>query len=166
MESNIMINEFISEDYKNAIATTENNVIIKRTKSFIEDGKEHERMYIDNGGKCMFLVEIITNTSVEVKRNYGLSIHERRKNYDILVWCGTEESLTVDYTLLVDAINKSEGEKKEQLQALLKKLNNERIMISAVISNKNTYNYLGEIGYLTVDNERVRKLKNEQRKNM
>ena len=157
MESNIMINEFISEDYKNAITTTIDNVIIKKSISFIEDGKEHERIYIDNGGKCMFLVETITHTSIEVKRNYGLSIHERSKKHDTLVWIGTEEALTVDYKLLVDTINKSEGDKKEQLQALLEKLNNERIMISAVISNKNTYDYLDEIGYLKVDHERIEK---------
>ena len=165
MESNIMINEFISEDYKNAETFTTDLGIVKKSISFNEDGEEHERIYIDNGGKCMFLVEIITNTSVEVKRNYGLSMHERRKNHDTLVWVGTEESLTVDYTLLVDAINKSEGEKKEQLQALLEKLNDEHTMISAVIG-KNTYTYLDKIGYLKVENERVRKLKNEQRKNM
>lgn len=157
MESNIMINEFISEDYKNAKTFTKDNFIIKKSKSIIEDGKEYEYIYIDNGGKCMFLVEIITNTSIEVKRNYGLSIHERSKKHDTLVWIGTEEALTTDYKLLVDAINKSEGEKKEQLQALLEKLNNERIMISAVISNKNTYDYLDEIGYLKVAHERIEK---------
>ena len=157
MESNIMINEFISEDYKNAITTTEDNVIIKRSIPFTEGGKEYERFYIDNGGKCMFLVEIITNTSVELKLESGLSIYERKKQHDTLVWTGTEEALTVDYKLLLDAINKSEGDKKEQLQALLEKLNNERIMISAVISNKNTYDYLDEIGYLKVDHERLEK---------
>ena len=157
MESNIMINEFIREDYKNAETFTTELGIVKKSISLTEDGEEHECMYIDNGGKCMFLVEIITNTSIEVKRNYGLSIHERSKKHDTLVWIGTEEALTVDYKLLVDAINKSEGEKKEQLRALLEKLNNERIMISAVISNKNTYDYLDEIGYLKVDHERIEK---------
>lgn len=163
MESKIMINEFISEDYKNAKTTTIDNVIIKKSKSFIKDGKEHERIYIDNGGKCMFLVEIITNTSVELKLEAGLSMYERKKQHDTLVWTGTEEALTVDYKLLLDAINKSEGDKKEQLKALLVKLNDERTMISAVMGKK-TYTYLDEIGYLNVHNERVRKLKNEQRK--
>ena len=156
MESNIMINEFISEDYKNAITIKKDNVIIKKSKSFIEDGKEYERVYIDNGGKCMFLVETITNTSVEFKVKGGLPMTERNKTYDTLVWIGTEEALTVDYKLLLDAINKSEGDKKEQLQALLGKLNDERTMITAVMG-KNTYTYLDEIGYLKVHNNRVNK---------
>ena len=158
-----MINEFMREDYKNAETFTTELGIVKKSRPFTEDGKEYERIYIDNGGKCMFLVEIITNTSVELKLEGGLSMYERKKQHDTLVWTGTEESLTVDYKLLLDAINKSEGEKKEQLQALLGKLNDERIMISAVMG-KNTYTYLDEIGYIKADNERVRKLKNEQRK--
>ena len=145
MESNIMINEFIREDYKNAITKTENNVIIKRSKSFIEDCKEHERMYIDNGGKCMLLIEFIEDKSTSPIKINNTSI-----------WSGTEESLTTDYKLLADTINKSDGDKKEQLQALLEKLNNERIMITAVI-DKNIYNYLNEIGYLKVHNNRVDK---------
>ena len=159
MESNIMINEFISEDYKNAITIKKDNVIIKRSRQITEDGKEYERVYIDNGGKCMFLVEIITNTSVEFKVKGGLPMTERNKTYDTLVWTGTEEALTVDYKLLLDAINKSEGEKKEQLQALLGKLNDERIMINAVMG-KNTYTYLDEIGYLKAHNKQVDKNKN------
>ena len=118
MESNIMINEFICEDYKNAITTTENNVIIKRSKSFIEDGKEHERMYIDNGGKCMLLIEFIEDKSTSPIKINNTSI-----------WSGTEEALTADYKLLADTINKSDGEKKEQLQSLLEKLNNENTLI-------------------------------------
>lgn len=141
MESNIMINEFTSEDYKNAITITKDDVIIKRSRPSTEDGKEYERIYIDNGGKCMFLVEIITNTSVEFKVKGGLPMTERSKTYDTLVWTGTEEALTVDYKLLLDAINKSEGDKKEQLKALLVKLNDERTMISVVMGKK-TYNFL------------------------
>ena len=118
MESNIMINEFIREDYKNAITKTENNVIIKRSKSFIEDGKEHERMYIDNGGKCMFLIEFIEDKSTSPIKINNTSI-----------WSGTEESLTADYKLLADTINKSDGDKKEQLQSLLEKLNGENTLI-------------------------------------
>ena len=118
MESNIMINEFIREDYKNAITKTENNVIIKRSKSFIEDGKEHERMYIDNGGKCMILIEFIEDKSTSPIKINNTSI-----------WSGTEEALTVDYKLLADTINKSDGEKKEQLQSLLEKLNDENTLI-------------------------------------
>ena len=118
MESNIMINEFIREDYKNAITKTENNVIIKRSKSFIEDGKEHERMYIDNGGKCMLLIEFIEDKSTSPIKINNTSI-----------WSGTEESLTADYKLLADTINKSDGDKKEQLQSLLEKLNDENTLI-------------------------------------
>ena len=151
-----MINEFISEDYKNAETFTTDLGIIKKSKPFIKNGEEHERIYIDNGGKCMFLVETITNTSVNRKVNGGLPIYERNKQHDTLVWIGTEEALTVDYKLLVDAINKSEGEKKEQLQALLEKLSNEHTLITAIIG-KNTYNYLNEIGYLNKHNERVDK---------
>ena len=113
-----MINEFIREDYKNAITKAENNVIIKRSKSFIEDGKEHERMYIDNGGKCMFLIEFIEDKSTSPIKINNTSI-----------WSGTEEALTTDYKLLVDTINKSDGEKKEQLQSLLEKLNDENTLI-------------------------------------
>ena len=155
-----MINEFISEDYKNAITITKDGVIIKRSSPFSEDGKEYERLYIDNGGKCMFLVETITNTSVEFKVKYGLPMTERNKTYDTLVWTGTEEALTVDYKLLLDAINKSEGDKKEQLQSLLGKLNDERTMITAVIG-KNTYTYLDEIGYLKAHNKQIDKIKNK-----
>lgn len=159
MESNIMINDFISEYYKNAKTITKDNFIIKKSKSIIEDGKEYEYIYIDNGGKCMFLVEIITHTSVELELNGGLSIQKRKKQHDTLVWIGTEEALTVDYKLLLDAINKSEGDKKEQLQALLGKLNDERTMISAVMG-KNTYTYLDEIGYLKAHKKQVDKIKN------
>lgn len=159
MESNIMIDEFIREDYKNAITIKKDDVIIKRSRQVTEDGKEYERVYIDNGGKCMFLVETITNTSVEFKVKGGLLMTERNKTYDTLVWTGTEEALTVDYTLLLDAINKSEGDKKEQLQALLGKLNNERTMITAVI-DKNTYTYLDEIGYIKAHNKQIDKNKN------
>ena len=118
MESNIMINEFICEDYKNAITTKKDNIIIKKSKSFIEDGKEHERMYIDNGGKCMFLIEFIEDKSTSPIKINNTSI-----------WSGTEESLTTDYKLLADTINKSDGEKKEQLQSLLEKLNDENTLI-------------------------------------
>ena len=118
MESNIMINEFIREDYKNAITKTENNVVIKRSKSFIEDGKEHQRMYIDNGGKCMLLIEFIEDKSTSPIKINNTSI-----------WSGTEEALTADYKLLADTINKSDGEKKEQLQSLLEKLNGENTLI-------------------------------------
>ena len=156
MESNIMINEFISEDYKNAVTIKKGDVIIKKSKSFIEDGKEHERIYIDNGGKCMFLVETIQEKSFQLSVKDSLPVYLRNNKYESLVWIGTEEALTVDYTLLLDAINKSEGEKKEQLQALLEKLNNERTMINAVIG-KNTYTYLNEIGYLKKHNELVDK---------
>ena len=158
MESNIMINEFISEDYKNAKTFTTDFGIIKKSKSFIKDGKEHERIYIDNGGKCMFLVETIQEKSFQLSVKDSLPVYLRNNKYESLVWIGTEEALTVDYTLLLDAINKSEGEKKEQLQALLEKLNNERTMINAVIG-KNTYTYLNEIGYLKKHNEQVDKNK-------
>ena len=151
-----MINEFIREDYKNAETTKKDNIIIKKSKSFIEDGKEHERIYIDNGSKCMFLVETIQEKSFQLSVKYSLPVYLRNDKYASLVWIGTEEALTVDYKLLADTINKSEGEKKEQLQALLEKLNNERIMITAVI-DKNIYNYLNEIGYLKVHNNRVDK---------
>ena len=159
MESNIMIDEFISEDYKNAKTFTTDLGILKKSKPFIKNGEEYERIYIDNGGKCMFLVEIITHTSVELELNGGLSIQKRKKQHDTLFWIGTEEALTVDYTLLLDAINKSEGEKKGQLQALLGKLNDERTMISAVMGKK-TYAYLDEIGYINVHKKQIDKIKN------
>ena len=158
MESNIMINEFISEDYKNAETFTIDNVIIKKSKSFIKDGKEHERIYIDNGGKCMFLVETIQEKSFKLSVKDSLPVYLRNDKFESLVWIGTEEALTVDYELLVDAINKSEGDKKEQLQTLLEKLNNEHIMITAVI-DKNIYKYLNEINYLKTHNNRVDKNK-------
>ena len=158
MESNIMINEFISEDYKNATTIKKNNIIIKKSKSFIKDGKEHERIYIDNGGKCMFLVETIQEKAFRLSVKDSLPVYLRNDKYESLVWIGTEEALTVDYKLLVDTINKSEGDKKEQLQALLEKLNKERIMINAII-DKNIYNYLNEIGYLKKHNERMDKNK-------
>ena len=158
MGSNIMINEFISEDYKNATTIKKDNIIIKKSKSFIKDGKEHERIYIDNGGKCMFLVETIQEKSFQLSVKDSLPVYLRNNKYESLVWIGTEEALTVDYKLLLDAINKSEGEKKEQLQALLEKLNNERTMINAVIG-KNTYTYLNEIGYLKKHNEQADKNK-------
>ena len=104
----------------------------------------------------MFLVETIQEKSFQLSVKYSLPVYLRNDKYVSLVWIGTEEALTVDYKLLVDTINKSEGEKKEQLQALLEKLNNERIMITAVI-DKNIYNYLNEIGYLKVHNNRVDK---------
>ena len=158
MESNIMINEFISEDYKNAETFTTDIGIVKKSISFNEDGKEYERIYIDNGGKCMFLVETIQEKSFQLTRKDSLPVYSRNDKFESLVWIGTEEALTVDYKLLVDTINKSEGDKKEQLQALLEKLNNERIMITGVI-DKNIYNYLNEIGYLKVHNNRVEKNK-------
>ena len=153
-----MINEFISEDYKNAETFTTDIGIVKKSISFNEDGKEYERIYIDNGGKCMFLVETIQEKSFQLTRKDSLPVYSRNDKFESLVWIGTEEALTVDYKLLVDTINKSEGDKKEQLQALLEKLNNERIMITGVI-DKNIYNYLNEIGYLKVHNNRVEKNK-------
>ena len=148
MESNIMINEFISEDYKNAETFTTDIGIVKKSISFNEDGDQHEQTYIDIGGNFMIVIEIVEEKPA--------SIFNRHPIYNTFVWYGTKEALTVDYKLLVDAINKSEGEKKEQLQALLEKLNNERIMITAII-DKNIYNYLNEIGYLKVHNSRVDK---------
>ena len=141
MESNIMINEFISEDYKNATTTTIDGVIIKKSKSFVKDGKEHERIYIDNGGKCMFLVETIQEKSFQLSVKDSLPVYLRNNKYESLVWIGTEEALTVDYKLLLDAIDKSEGEKKEQLQALLEKLSNDQTFIAGVIDEK-PYNFL------------------------
>ena len=118
MESNIMVNEFICEDYKNAETFTTDHGIVKKSISFTEDGKEHERMYIDNGGKCMLLIEFIEDKSTSPIKINNTSI-----------WSGTEEALTADYKLLADTINKSDGEKKEQLQSLLEKLNNENTLI-------------------------------------
>ena len=133
MESNIMINEFISEDYKNAETFTTNIGIVKRSISFNEDGDQHEQTYIDIGGNFMIVIEI-----VEEKPASGFNRHPI---YNTFVWYGTKEALTVDYTLLVDAINKSEGEKKEQLQALLEKLSNDQTFIAGVIDKK-PYNFL------------------------
>lgn len=130
MESNIMINEFISEDYKNSITTTIDNVIIKKSKAFTEDGERRERTYIDNGGNFMTMIEIIEEKSTSSVKKHSI--------YNTFVWNGTKDALTVDYRLLVDAINKSDGEKKEQLQALLEKLSNDHILINAV-GEKRTY---------------------------
>ena len=160
MESNIMINEFISEDYKNVETFTTDIGIVKKSRPFTKDGKEYERIYIDNGGKCMFLVETIQEKSFQLSVKDSLPVYLRNDKYESLVWIGTEEALTVDYTLLLDAINKSEGEKKEQLQGLLGKLNNERIMITAVMGKK-TYTYLDEIGYLKAHNKQIDKSKNK-----
>ena len=126
MESNIMIDEFISEDYKNAETFTTDHGIVKKSISFTDDGNRCERTYIDNRGNFMTKIEIIEEKPT--------SLFNRHSIYNIFVWNGTKEALTVDYTLLVDAINKSEGEKKEQLYALLKKLSNDHIMISTFIS--------------------------------
>ena len=133
MESNIMINEFISEDYKNAETFTTDIGIVKKSISFTDDGERRERTYIDNGGNFMTLIEIIEEKPA--------SIFNRHPIYNTFVWYGTKEALTVDYTLLVDAINKSEGEKKEQLQALLEKLSNDQTFIAGVIDKK-PYNFL------------------------
>ena len=133
MEGNIMINEFISEDYKNAETFTTDLGIIKKSISFTYDGKKRERTYIDDGSKFMTMIEII-----EEKPTSSFNKHPI---YNTFVWYGTEEALTVDNTLLVDAINKSEGEKKEQLQALLEKLSNDQTFIAGVIDEK-PYNFL------------------------
>ena len=124
MESNIMINEFISEDYKNAETFTTDHGIVKKSISFTEDGERRERTYIDNGGNFMTMIEIIEEKSTSVGKRHNI--------YNTFVWNGTKDALTVDYRLLVDAINKSDGEKKEQLQALLKKLSNDHVLINAV----------------------------------
>ena len=134
MESNIMIDEFISEDYKNATTITKNNIIIKISKSFIEDGKKRERTYIDDGSNFMTMIEIVEEKPT--------SIFNRRPIYNTLVWYGTKEALTVDYTLLVDAINKSEGEKKEQLHALLEKLSNDHMCVAGIVEKKTYNNFL------------------------
>ena len=130
MESNIMINEFICEDYKNAITITTDHGIVKKSISFTDDGNRRERTYIDNGGNFMTMIEIIEEKSTSVVKRHNI--------YNIFVWNGTKDALTVDYRLLVDAINKSDGDKKEQLQALLKKLSNDHVLINAV-GEKHTY---------------------------
>ena len=124
MESNIMINEFICEDYKNAETFTTDHGIVKKSISFTDDGNRRERTYIDNGGNFMTMIEII-----EEKSTSGV---KRHNIYNTFVWNGTKDALTVDYRLLVDAINNSDGEKKEQLQALLEKLSNDHVLINAV----------------------------------
>ena len=134
MGSNIMINEFISEDYKNAETFTTDLGIIKKSISFTYDGKKRERTYIDDGSNFMTMIEIVEEKPA--------SIFNRRPIYNTLVWYGTKEALTVDYTLLVNAINKSEGEKKEQLYALLKKLSNDHIYIAGVVEKKTFNNFL------------------------
>ena len=129
-----MINEFISEDYKNAETFTTDLGIIKKSISFTYDGKKRERTYIDDGSNFMTMIEIVEEKPA--------SIFNRRPIYNTLVWYGTKEALTVDYTLLVNAINKSEGEKKEQLYALLKKLSNDHIYIAGVVEKKTFNNFL------------------------
>ena len=133
MESNIMINEFISEDYKNAETFTTDIGIVKKSKSFTEDGKKRERTYIDDGSNFMTMIEIVEEKPA--------SMFNRHPIYNTFVWYGTKEAITVDCALLVDAINKSEGEKKEQLYALLEKLSNDLIFIACVIDKK-PYNFL------------------------
>ena len=133
MESNIMINEFISEDYKNAETFITDIGIVKKSISFNEDGDQHEQTYIDIGGNFMIVIEITEEKPT--------SSFNRHPIYNTFVWYGTKEALTVDYKLLVDAINKSEGEKKEQLQALLEKLSNDQTFIAGVIDKK-PYNFL------------------------
>ena len=145
MDSNIMINEFISEDYKNAETFTTDLGIVKRFISFNEDGEQYERVYIDNGGKCMIVIEITEEKPT--------SLFNRHSIFNMFVWYGTKEALTVDYRLLVEAINKSDGDKKEQLQELLEKLSNEQTFIAGVIDKK-PYNFLN--GY----NKQVDKNKN------
>ena len=134
MESNIMINEFISEDYKNAETFTTNFGIVKKSISFTYDGKKRERTYIDDGSNFMTMIEIVEEKPA--------SIFNRHPIYNTFVWYGTKEALTVDYTLLVDAINKSEGEKKEQLYALLKKLSNDHMCIAGIVEKKTYNNFL------------------------
>ena len=124
MESNIMINEFICEDYKNAETFKTDLGIVKKSISFTDDGNRRERTYIDNGGNFITMIEII-----EEKSTSGV---KRHNIYNTFVWNGTKDALTVDYRLLVDAINKSDGEKKEQLQTLLEKLSNDHVLINAV----------------------------------
>ena len=130
MESNIMIDEFISEDYKNAETFTTDLGIVKRSISFNEDGERDERTFIDIGGNFMIVIEI--------EEEKPTSLFNRHSIFNTFVWYGTKEALTVDYRLLVEAINKSDGDKKEQLQALLEKLSNDHILINAV-GEKRTY---------------------------
>lgn len=130
MESNIMINEFICEDYKNAETFKTDLGIVKKSISFTDDGNRRERTYIDNGGNFMTMIEIIEEKSTSSVKKHNI--------YNIFVWNGTKDALTVDYRLLVDAINKSDGEKKEQLQSLLEKLSNDHVLINAV-GEKRTY---------------------------
>ena len=130
MESNIIINEFICEDYKNAETFTTEHGIVKKSISFTDDGNRRERTYIDNGGNFMTMIEIIEEKSTSGVKGHNI--------YNTFVWNGTKDALTVDYRLLVDAINKSDGEKKEQLQALLEKLSNDHVLINAV-GEKRTY---------------------------
>ena len=134
MESNIMINEFISEDYKNAETFTTDLGIVKKSISFTYDGKKRERTYIDDGSNFMTMIEIVEEKPA--------SIFNRHPIYNTFVWYGTKEAITVDYTLLVDAINKSEGEKKEQLYALLKKLSNDHMCIAGGAEKKTFNNFL------------------------
>ena len=119
-----MINEFICEDYKNAETFKTDLGIVKKSISFTDDGNRRERTYIDNGGNFITMIEII-----EEKSTSGV---KRHNIYNTFVWNGTKDALTVDYRLLVDAINKSDGEKKEQLQTLLEKLSNDHVLINAV----------------------------------
>ena len=130
MESNIMINEFICEDYKNAETFKTDLGIVKKSISFTDDGNRRERTYIDNGGNFMTMIEIIEEKSTSSVKKHNI--------YNIFVWNGTKDALTIDYRLLVDAINKSDGEKKEQLQSLLEKLSNDHVLINAV-GEKRTY---------------------------
>ena len=107
MESKIMIDEFISEYYKNAETITTYNGFVKRYKSFNIHGEKRNRLYINNGGNFMILIDI--------KEKKSTSIFNENSIFDTIVWFGSEEALSVDYRLLADAINKSEGDKKEQL---------------------------------------------------
>ena len=132
MESNIMINEFISEDYKNAETFTTDLGIVKRSISFNKDGEQYELTYIDNGSNFM--------TVIGIKEEKHTSLFNRHSIFNTFVWYGTKDALTVDYRLLIDAINKSDGEKKEQLQELLEKLINDQILIAGVI-DKTPYNF-------------------------
>lgn len=133
MESNIMINEFISEDYKSAETFTADFGIVKRSISFNEYGEQDEQTFIDIGGNFMIVIEIIEEKPT--------SLFNRHSIFNTFVWYGTKEALTVDYRLLVEAINKSDGEKKEQLQELLEKLSNDQTFIAGVIDKK-PYNFL------------------------
>ena len=86
------------------------------------------------------------------------SINSLKKDLNrVLLSSGENKYIFKGITGLSERIkNYADNIKKEQLQALLEKLNNERIMITAVI-DKNIYNYLNEIGYLKVHNNRVDK---------